>query len=113
MRRLTATEPDKAAWQHDVAVSLEKIGDARAAAGERAAALAAYEESLAITRRLAAADPGNADLQRAVNVGVGKLGDVRRPPATARQRSPPTRRVSPSRASSSLPIPAMPVGSAT
>ena len=43
-----------------MSVSLDKVGDVRLAAGDRAGALAAYEESLAIRRKLAAADPGNA-----------------------------------------------------
>jgi hypothetical protein len=40
--------------------SFNKVGDVRLAAGDRAGALAAYEESLVIRRKLAAADPSNA-----------------------------------------------------
>ena len=36
-----------------MSVSLNKVGDVRLAAGDRAGALAAYEESLAIMRKLA------------------------------------------------------------
>jgi tetratricopeptide (TPR) repeat protein len=43
----------------------------------RQAALAAYEESLGITRRLAAADPGNANWQRDLSVDLNKIGNVR------------------------------------
>ena len=46
-----------------MSASLDRVGDVRVAAGDRAA-LAAYEESLAIMRKLAAADPGNADWDR-------------------------------------------------
>jgi tetratricopeptide (TPR) repeat protein len=45
--------------------------------GDRAAALAAYQESLAIRRKLAAADPGNAGGQRDVSVSLDSVGDVR------------------------------------
>ena len=60
-----------------MSVSLDKVGDVRLAAGDRAGALAAYEESLAIMRKLAAADPGNAGWQRDVSVSLDKVGDVR------------------------------------
>ena len=39
-------------------------------AGDRTGALAAYEESLAITRKLAATDPGNAQWQRDLVLGL-------------------------------------------
>ena len=58
-------------------VSLEKVGDVRLVAGDRAGALAAYEESLAIRRKLAAADPGNAGWQRDVGVSLNRVGDMR------------------------------------
>ena len=54
MRKLAAADPGNAGWQRDLSVSLEKVGDVRLAAGDRAGALAAYEESLAIMRKLAA-----------------------------------------------------------
>ena len=54
-----------------------KVGDVRLAAGDRAGALSAYEESLAIMRKLAASDPGNAGWQRDVSVSLNKVGDVR------------------------------------
>jgi tetratricopeptide (TPR) repeat protein len=60
-----------------VSVSLNKVGNVRLAAGDRAGALSAYEESLAILRKLAAADPGNAGWQRDVSVSLEKVGDVR------------------------------------
>ena len=77
MRKLAAADPGNAGWQRDVSVSLDKVGDVRLAAGDRAGALAAYEESLAIRRKLAAADPGNAGWQRDVSVSLSKVGDVR------------------------------------
>jgi tetratricopeptide (TPR) repeat protein len=58
-------------------VSLHRVGDVRLAAADRAGALAAYEESLAIVRALAAADPGNAGRQRDLAADLSKLGNVR------------------------------------
>ena len=49
----------------------------RLQAGDRAGALAAYEESLAIRRKLAEADPGNAEAQRDLSVSLDKIGDVK------------------------------------
>jgi tetratricopeptide (TPR) repeat protein len=49
----------------------------RLAAGDRAGALAAYQESLVIARKLAAADPGNAGWQRGLSVGLNRVGDVK------------------------------------
>ena len=64
-------------WQRDVGVSLNKVGDVRLAAGDRAGALSAYEESLAIMRRFASTDPGNAGWQRDLTVSLDRVGDVR------------------------------------
>ena len=87
----------------------------RLAAGDRAGALSAYEEGLAIMRKLAAADPGNAEWQRDLSVSLVKIGDMRlaagRPALARRWRS--TRRALRSCASSPPPIRAMPSGSAT
>jgi tetratricopeptide (TPR) repeat protein len=77
MRKLAAADPGNAQWQRDVSVSLNRVGHVQLAADDRAAAMAAYEESLAIMRKLAAADPGNADWQRDVSVSLEKVGDVR------------------------------------
>ena len=52
-----AADPGNAQWRRDVSVSLDRVGDVRLAEGNRAGALAAYEESLAISRKFAAADP--------------------------------------------------------
>jgi hypothetical protein len=53
-----------------------RIGAVRMAAGDRAGALTAYEESLEIGRRLAAADPGNADWARDLIFSHVKLAGV-------------------------------------
>jgi len=56
-------------------VSLEKIGDGKAAQGDLAGALGAYEEGKAIAERLAAADPENSQWQRDLSVSLNKIGD--------------------------------------
>ena len=52
----------------------------RLAAGDRAGALAAYEESLAIMRKLAAADPGNAGWQADLVFRLYKVSTAADPP---------------------------------
>ena len=101
-RKLAASDPGNAGWQRDLSVSLDKVGDVRLAAGDRAGALSAYEESLAIRRKLAAADPGNAGWQRDLSVSLNKVGDVRLAAGDRAGRSRPTRKASPSCASSPL-----------
>ena len=57
--------------------SLERIGLVRLAAGERAGALAAFEESLGVRRKLAMADPGNAEWQGDLALTLDLVGNVR------------------------------------
>jgi len=54
-------------------VSLEKVGDIKAAQGDLAGALKAYEASQAIAERLAVADPSNAGWQRDLYVSHWRL----------------------------------------
>jgi hypothetical protein len=56
-----------------VSVSLDRVGDVRLAAGDRAGALTAYEVSLAIRRKPAAADPGNASRQTDLIISLYKV----------------------------------------
>ena len=72
----TATRPTLE-WQHDISVALDKIGYLKFGANDSAGALAAYEESLAITRRLADTDPNDIIWQRDIVVGLNKMGDVK------------------------------------
>lgn len=55
-------------------VALNDQGDALLAAGDRAGALAAYEEGLEIRRRLSAGDPGNVEWARDVYVSLFRVG---------------------------------------
>ena len=86
----------------------------RLVSGDRAGALAVYEESLAIMRKLAEADPGNAGRVRDVSVYVEKIGDVyivcRRP---GQGRSPAYEESLAPAAGWPRPTPATPNGSAT
>jgi hypothetical protein len=62
--------------QRDLSVSHNKLGDVARAAGDLAAARAAYQASLDIAVRLAAADPANTTWQRDLSVSHNKLGDA-------------------------------------
>ncbi len=54
-----AADPANTGWQRDLSVSHSKLGDVAVAAGDLAAARAAYQAGLDIAARLAAADPAN------------------------------------------------------
>ena len=52
---LGSVDPCSAGWQRDVSTGLTKLGDVRLPTSDRAGALLAYNESLAIRRKLASA----------------------------------------------------------
>jgi hypothetical protein len=62
-RALSAEDSGNIEWQHDVFVSMAKIGDVLWAQGDLPGALTAYRESLDIARALAAKDPDNTKRQ--------------------------------------------------
>ena len=74
--RLAAADPANTGWQRDLSISHNKLGDVAVAAGDLAAARAAYQASQDIRTRLAAADPANTEWQRDLSISHGKLGDV-------------------------------------
>ena len=75
-RRLHALDPESADVRRDLAVVLERVGNARLGDGAVEPALAAYRESLALFRLLAAQDPEDAEAQRVVAAGLQRVGDA-------------------------------------
>jgi hypothetical protein len=71
--RLAASDPANAAWQRDLSVSLDKLGDLAVAQGDGAGALRYFTQSKTIAERLAASDPANAEWQRDLAVSHFKL----------------------------------------
>ena len=74
--RLAASDPANAAWQRDLSVSLNKLGDLAVAQGDLPAATRHFNACLKIAERLAASDPANAAWQRDLSVS---LEQARRP----------------------------------
>ena len=75
--RLAKSDPGNAGWQHDLAVSYDRIGDvlvgARRPCGRAEVLPATASPSF---DRLAKSDPGNAGWQRDLSVSYEKIGDV-------------------------------------
>jgi hypothetical protein len=65
-------------------VALQRVGDVRFTAGDRAGALTLYEEALEVARRLVAADPGNASFQTSLVIMLYRVSTVAEP-ARARE----------------------------
>ncbi len=74
--RLADAAADDADILRSRGAMLNEFGDTYAAAGDRASALAAYREGLAIAERLAAADPDNTLYQRDIAVAHAGIGDT-------------------------------------
>jgi tetratricopeptide (TPR) repeat protein len=70
---LIARAPDNARWQHDLAVSHERVGDIQMAEGRREQALESYRVNLAIMERLVARDPDNVEWRRGLPTSLRKI----------------------------------------
>ena len=57
--RLARQDPNNAAWQRDVMVSMTKLADVAAAAGQQAEAIAQAERAVALARTLVTLFPDN------------------------------------------------------
>jgi eukaryotic-like serine/threonine-protein kinase len=77
VRKLAAKDQGDAVAQHNLLVSLNRLGDVKLQAGDQAGALTAYQESLDIARKLAAQDLGNAVAQRDVLVILARIGNAK------------------------------------
>ncbi len=75
MQRLAAEDPGNLAWQHDLSVSYDELGDVLQAQGRLKEALAKYSASRVIAERLAA-DPSYAGKPRDLALSHIKVGNV-------------------------------------
>ena len=76
-RTLAEADPGNGMARGDLSATLQRAGDVKFQAGDRAGAQSAYEESLTIDRALAEDTPGNAPAQRDLSVSLIKVGDVK------------------------------------
>lgn len=74
MQQRVDSEPDNLSWQHDLSVSLEKMGDILSAKGELNDAKDAFSKSLRILQALAVNDSRNIELQRDLAASYNRLG---------------------------------------
>ena len=74
--RLAARDPDNAAWQRDLSVSHERLGDVQVAQGDLSGALESHRAAMAIRERLAARDPDNTVWQRDLSVAHARVAEV-------------------------------------
>ena len=76
MTTLVAASPNNNDWQRDLAITQDRVGNARIAQNHLADALASYRSSLAIRQNLSKSDPDNAAWQRAIAISEDNLGNV-------------------------------------
>ena len=76
LARLAADAPSNFAWQRELALSYDQLGDLLLTQGRLEQALAGYRASRAIAVRLAAADADNDDRQRDLALSAVKVGDA-------------------------------------
>jgi tetratricopeptide (TPR) repeat protein len=71
-------------WQHDVSVTLDKLGSIALSAGEAPEALRNYQEALGIIRPLVEKDPSNKTWRRELAISLNGIGDVKSQTGDAR-----------------------------
>jgi tetratricopeptide (TPR) repeat protein len=76
IERLAKANLADAGWQHDLALSYERVGTLLAWQDRLPGALRSFSASLAIVDRLARVDPGNAGWQHDLAVSYVRIGDV-------------------------------------
>jgi tetratricopeptide (TPR) repeat protein len=76
LKEVLTTDPTSAEKQHNLALSLNKLGNVSMAADDLAGERNYYEQSLAIRRTLADANPHSVEKQCYLAIAIRKLGDV-------------------------------------
>ena len=74
---LAQQHPNTEGWQHNLTVSLDKIGDVQQVQGQLAAAVESYEASRAIAERLAQQDPSNSKWQHDLRFVKERIASAR------------------------------------
>ena len=74
--KLTKDKLGEAFWIRQQYVTVAYQGDVLLAQGDLSGALAAYRESMEVSRRLSESDPSNAGWQRDLSVSQDRIGDV-------------------------------------
>ncbi|MDQ3765282.1 MAG: hypothetical protein M3460_28505 [Actinomycetota bacterium] len=72
-----AADPGNTAWQRDLSVSHDRLGDLAVAAGDLSTAQQRFQTALDIRERLAAADPSNTAWQRDLSISQQRLTDLK------------------------------------
>ena len=75
-KALAAADPSNINWQHDLALSYEKLGEIAVSAGKLNDAHTWFDKALAIRETLVAADPSNTDWQRDLSLSYERLGGI-------------------------------------
>ena len=73
IRDRSRCQEDNSSWQHDLSVSLNKLGELAVARGNLEDASQFFQQALEIRQRLAQADPDNSSWQRDLAVSHFKL----------------------------------------
>ncbi len=73
---LADSDPANSAWQRDLSVSFNQLGDLATAQGNLPDASRHFSSALAIAQRLADSDPANSAWQRDLSISFNKLGDL-------------------------------------
>ena len=68
--RLAASDPGNAGWQRDLSLSWERVGGIRERQGDRAKALEAWRQALAVSLPLARAHPDSVDIVTSAELHV-------------------------------------------
>jgi tetratricopeptide (TPR) repeat protein len=75
-KRLAEQDKTNSAWQRDLSVSYNKVGDALVGQGKLPEGVDAHQQSLAIFKRLAEQDESNSAWQRDLSLSYNKVGDA-------------------------------------
>jgi hypothetical protein len=73
-----SADPTTTAWQRDLSVSHNLLGDVARAAGDLTSAQRHYEIGLRIAEQLAQLDPSNAGWKRDVEISRQRITDLRK-----------------------------------
>ncbi|MBV8589581.1 MAG: tetratricopeptide repeat protein [Acetobacteraceae bacterium] len=83
-QELALRDPDDREWQHEISITLNRLGSIALSGGEAAEALKHDEEATAVMRRLTKADPNNRIWRHDLSISLDGIGEVKSQTGDAR-----------------------------